>query len=304
MTSGDVLPNVYGAEMMYYEDALYLYGGKFEDHRSMNDLYRLDIETYTWSKIDVGTSKPPGLFSFGYVVYEEYLYLIHGYIYEGHEHETGLWRVNLKNNEKVWEHYYFALQDEVVQLDRDSFGLVSNLNKVYLFGGRTMKGLQNDLLELDLNSSIYTWDILSKSTVKPYYGRVTSEILSNYTHLEEIEKVKSNSKDSIHRNNKESIQNDKFNHPKLDEISSYSHTRLPKSSFIQEFLYSLMYGVGIGFVIGMIMLCYSILKLKYLYPSNKVIRKKIYALDDVDMHLFLKAFRRRKALTNRRHSIG
>jgi hypothetical protein len=290
--------------MMFYEDALYFYGGKFEDHKSMNDLYKLNIDTYTWSKIDVGTSKPPGLFSFGCVVYEDYMYLIHGFIYEDHEHETGLWRVNLKNNEKVWEHYYFAPQDEVVQLDRDSFGLVRNLDKVYLFGGRTMKGLQNDLLELDLQSSIYSWDILSKSTVKHYHSRVTSEILSNYTHFEEIAKVKSNSKESNHRNNEETLHSDKYNHPKLDEISSYSHTRLPKSSFLQEFLYSLMYGVGVGSVIGMIMLCYSMLKLKYLYSSTKTTHKKIYSLDDVDMYLFLKAFHKRKALTNRRHSIG
>ena len=146
--SGDELPRVYGAGIVYYEDALYLYGGMFQDHMSMNDLYRLDLETFSWKKVEIKYSKPPGLFSFGCMVYESYMYLIHGLIHESHEHETGLWRIDLKSEHMIWEHYYIMSTDEnSPQLNRDSFGAVSHFNKLYLFGGRTTKGVQNDLLE-------------------------------------------------------------------------------------------------------------------------------------------------------------
>lgn len=112
-------------------------------------LYKYDLISSTWSIIQISGPSPDYLQAHGQCVYNQSLYLIHGYYtYKGY-HSTKIYSVDLDSYDKSWEVFESAAGD----LKSGAYGFICNQYNLYIFGEFTFEGLRNQLIKFPFTSN-------------------------------------------------------------------------------------------------------------------------------------------------------
>lgn len=165
------MPKVYGAGMQYYKGALYMFGGFDYKNPMQIELYKFDIDSEQWTRIEILGLKPPGRIYSRMMVHNSYFYILHGYQADLGLEIPNLWRINL-DNPVQWEEILYDPTDKIIEAaKRDAFGYVVNEDKLIIFGGFNDLGVKNDILTLDLSKlnpeHTFRYEILAKDAAVP-----------------------------------------------------------------------------------------------------------------------------------------
>lgn len=166
--------------MVYNKDNLYIWGGTDKNMKSIEELYRYDIHTATWTSEQISDINKKVVTGHGLCAYEDNLYMINGYNSSTELFYKEITRLNLDKNTKQSEIFY----QFDIKMPQGAFGYVCSGSTVYIYNGLSEDGYRNDLISIDLMQSDPKITILSASMKVPTarYGHAM-EVYNNKLYI-------------------------------------------------------------------------------------------------------------------------
>ncbi|KAJ6232131.1 faciogenital dysplasia protein [Anaeramoeba flamelloides] len=179
--NGSLPPPVKSTQGDVYNNKLYIWGGEISSNSKkkqyINDLYTLDLDTWTWTLLNVKGKKPIARSNHTLNLIDDRFYLFGG---ENNDKIFGdLYFLDLKN--LIWKN--ISTQNKNKPSAR--YGHSSSLykNQIWIFGGQNKKGkCLNDLYCLDLQTNKLIWkkiNIINGNSFPPIRKLHTSTVVNS-----------------------------------------------------------------------------------------------------------------------------
>ncbi|CAG9332589.1 unnamed protein product [Blepharisma stoltei] len=153
------------ADITYYQEKIYLWGGinRLSGNSQNTNLYIYDMNSESWSEINIVGDKPEGRFRHEIDIYDKYLYIFPGYGAEKGWPVLNVWRINLVSLSS-WEKLH-TVNSSIA----NGCGAAVLANSIfYSFGGVSSDDvLTNSLVSIDLQYFPLEWKQLSPHMISP-----------------------------------------------------------------------------------------------------------------------------------------
>ena len=143
----------YGAGLVYYNNYLYMWGGKASDP----SLYRISFSNKKWSVVGTSGTSPSTRNSFPYFMQGEYLYVLPGINFDLTDIAFGCFRISLIG--LVWESVGCSL-------DRAVSAYAKYGNYIVLLGGISEVMMYNEMVIGEIGGNL-SFDVISPNWVCP-----------------------------------------------------------------------------------------------------------------------------------------
>lgn len=167
---GVVPPVLNGAILKYYNGSLFVCGGEVSNStdpsvRFFNGTYKYDLALQKWEDLSNYGNYEHRYFT-GSIVLNHSLYLLYGWSNEINADISTVAQLDLENLEAGWTSISVSDPDEDV-LVRDSYGIATDGNFIYMFGGYNANtgNTLNSLLQIDVVNRV--WTTLSSDMTTP-----------------------------------------------------------------------------------------------------------------------------------------
>lgn len=150
-----------GHTLIFFEECLYLFGGK-DEYSASNELWQYHIAASVWTKLSYSGKAPPRLYNHSAVLYDRKFFIFGGSLGSS----FSLWVFDFSVYQ--WEKY--PSRDNW-PINRRSQSVTLLNNQVYMFGGYTYLGNEsNELWRYELSEAYFFF--IAFSTVSQYYSRI------------------------------------------------------------------------------------------------------------------------------------
>jgi hypothetical protein len=148
------------SSLVYFEGSLYLFGYAPLKEVPNSDLFRFDLESYEWEKVEtLGTPPEPRIQHYA-VIFNREMFVLYGMLFEALQEYDSIYKFNFDS--RTW---IFLSQEIDTRVTVAGSVLVGS--KFYLFYGRTTQDVMNSVFSIDLSKNPPEREIVSPDFITP-----------------------------------------------------------------------------------------------------------------------------------------